>query len=123
MKQDCPAQKVIPTLALVLAGGLGTRLRAVLADRPKSLALVAGKPFLHYVLDYLRRQGLGSGDHILSGADHTGHRRCPEAGQRRSGRVFYCTEWRYAIQCRFMCPVGTTCSCGGPGDGSFAACS
>jgi NDP-sugar pyrophosphorylase family protein len=58
MKQDCPAQKVIPTLALVLAGGLGTRLRAVLADRPKSLALVAGKPFLHYVLDYLRRQDL-----------------------------------------------------------------
>jgi NDP-sugar pyrophosphorylase family protein len=58
MKQDRTGQHAFPTLALVLAGGLGTRLRAVLSDRPKSLALVAGKPFLHYVLDYLRRQGL-----------------------------------------------------------------
>jgi NDP-sugar pyrophosphorylase family protein len=48
----------MPDLALVLAGGLGTRLRAVLADRPKSLAPAAGRPFLYYVLDYLQRQGV-----------------------------------------------------------------
>ena len=47
-----------PSLALVLAGGLGTRLRPVLAHRPKSLALAAGRPFLHYVLDYLKEQGV-----------------------------------------------------------------
>jgi NDP-sugar pyrophosphorylase family protein len=47
-----------PSMALVLAGGLGTRLRAVLADRPKSLAPAAGKPFLHFVLAYLAGQGV-----------------------------------------------------------------
>ncbi len=51
-------QHPMPDTALVLAGGLGTRLRAVVADRPKPLAPVAGKPFLHYVLDHLARQGL-----------------------------------------------------------------
>ncbi len=53
-----PAQRPMPDVALVLAGGLGTRLRPVVADRPKSLAPAAGKPFLHYILDYLRQQGL-----------------------------------------------------------------
>ncbi len=48
----------MPETALVLAGGLGTRLRPVVADRPKVLALVAGKPFLHYVLTSLAGQGI-----------------------------------------------------------------
>ena len=39
--------------AIVLAGGLGTRLRSVVADRPKVLADVAGRPFLAYLLDKL----------------------------------------------------------------------
>jgi NDP-sugar pyrophosphorylase family protein len=39
--------------AAILAGGLGTRLRSVLADRPKVLAPVGGKPFLTRVLDQL----------------------------------------------------------------------
>ena len=43
--------------ALILAGGLGTRLRSLVADRPKSMAEVAGQPFLVYQLDSLRRQG------------------------------------------------------------------
>lgn len=37
--------------AAILAGGAGTRLRSVVSDRPKPLALVAGRPFLEYVLD------------------------------------------------------------------------
>lgn len=36
--------------ALILAGGLGTRLRPLLDDRPKPMAPVAGKPFLEYLL-------------------------------------------------------------------------
>ncbi len=44
--------------AVVLAGGLGTRLRAVVADRPKSLALVAGRPFLAYLLDQISDAGI-----------------------------------------------------------------
>lgn len=42
----------------ILAGGLGTRLRGVLADAPKILAPVAGKPFLEHLLAWLARQGV-----------------------------------------------------------------
>src|SRR3989338_6029269 len=37
----------------ILAGGLGTRLRSVIADRPKVLAEVRGRPFLTYIFDQL----------------------------------------------------------------------
>jgi NDP-sugar pyrophosphorylase family protein len=41
----------------VLAGGQGTRLRAVLPETPKILAPILGKPFLEHLLDWLIRQG------------------------------------------------------------------
>ncbi len=44
--------------AIVLAGGLGTRLKTVLPGIPKCMAPVNGKPFLKYVLDYLISQGI-----------------------------------------------------------------
>jgi D-glycero-alpha-D-manno-heptose 1-phosphate guanylyltransferase len=44
--------------ALVLAGGLGTRLRERVVDLPKPMAPVAGRPFLEYVLDELARNGV-----------------------------------------------------------------
>lgn len=44
--------------AIVLAGGLGTRLREAVPDLPKCMAPVAGHPFLYYVINYLRRQGI-----------------------------------------------------------------
>ena len=51
-----------PTLshltAVVLAGGLGTRLRAVVQDRPKVMANVAGRPFLTYILDQIIHAGI-----------------------------------------------------------------
>lgn len=40
---------------IVLAGGLGTRLRDVVPDLPKCLAMANGKPFLHYVFRYLEK--------------------------------------------------------------------
>lgn len=43
---------------IVLAGGLGTRLRSVVADKPKCMAPVNDEPFLHYLLQYLIRQGV-----------------------------------------------------------------
>lgn len=49
---------MIPTEAIILAGGLGTRLRPVVRDVPKPLAPVAGRPFLQWLLDGLARQGL-----------------------------------------------------------------
>ncbi len=44
--------------AIVLVGGLGTRLRSVVADLPKPLAPVAGRPFLAHLLDQLAAGGL-----------------------------------------------------------------
>jgi D-glycero-alpha-D-manno-heptose 1-phosphate guanylyltransferase len=44
--------------ALVLAGGLGTRLRPVVADRPKALVEVAGRPFITFLLDQLAAAGI-----------------------------------------------------------------
>lgn len=43
--------------AIVLAGGLGTRLRSVVADLPKPMAPVAGRPFLAWILDRLVQAG------------------------------------------------------------------
>ena len=40
---------------IILAGGLGTRLRSVVSEVPKCMAPVAGKPFLWYLLRYLQR--------------------------------------------------------------------
>ena len=39
--------------AIILAGGLGTRLQGVVKDLPKPMAPVNGRPFLTYILDYL----------------------------------------------------------------------
>ena len=44
--------------AIILAGGLGTRLRDTIPDLPKCMAPVNGRPFLFYVINYLRSQGI-----------------------------------------------------------------
>ncbi|MCX6286358.1 MAG: nucleotidyltransferase family protein [Bacteroidetes bacterium] len=44
--------------AIILAGGFGTRLQTVVNDVPKSMAIVNGRPFLEYLLDYLVKQGV-----------------------------------------------------------------
>ncbi len=43
---------------IILAGGLGTRLRSVVSDLPKCMAPVAGQPFLKHVIRYLLSQGV-----------------------------------------------------------------
>lgn len=44
--------------AVVLAGGLGTRLRSAVPDLPKPMAPVNGRPFLEHQLDYWIEQGI-----------------------------------------------------------------
>ena len=44
--------------AILLAGGLGTRLRSVVSDRPKPMALIGEKPFMEYVVHELSRHGI-----------------------------------------------------------------
>ena len=44
--------------AVILCGGLGTRLRSVVSDRPKCLAEVNGRPFIYYILDQVNDAGI-----------------------------------------------------------------
>ena len=68
--------------AFVLCGGQGTRLRPVVNDRPKSMALISGTPFLQLLLDRLRSQGI---DDVILG---TGYMADKIEGYFGSGRNF-----------------------------------
>ncbi|HIH14109.1 MAG TPA: NTP transferase domain-containing protein [Nanoarchaeota archaeon] len=46
------------TQAIILAGGFGTRLKSVVSDVPKPMALINNKPFLEYQINYLKTQGI-----------------------------------------------------------------
>ncbi len=46
------------TEAIILAGGLGTRLQSVVADVPKCMAPVNGIPFINFVISYLKKEGV-----------------------------------------------------------------
>ncbi|MCJ7446989.1 MAG: nucleotidyltransferase family protein [Bacteroidales bacterium] len=41
--------------AIILAGGMGTRLREVITDVPKPMAPVNGKPFLYYLFKWIKQ--------------------------------------------------------------------
>lgn len=44
--------------AMILAGGLGTRLKSVIKDIPKPMAEINGKPFLEYILKFIASQNI-----------------------------------------------------------------
>jgi D-glycero-alpha-D-manno-heptose 1-phosphate guanylyltransferase len=46
------------TTAIILAGGLGTRLHSTVPDLPKPMAPVNERPFLEYQIDYWIGQGI-----------------------------------------------------------------
>jgi D-glycero-alpha-D-manno-heptose 1-phosphate guanylyltransferase len=46
------------TKAVILAGGLGARLRSAVPDLPKPMAMVGERPFLEYLMDYWINQGV-----------------------------------------------------------------
>lgn len=52
------------TTAIILAGGLGTRLRSEVPNLPKPMAPISGRPFLEHQMDFWIRQGIT--DFILS---------------------------------------------------------
>jgi NDP-sugar pyrophosphorylase family protein len=70
MMKKLEANRDIPTdtvRAFVLCGGAGTRLRPVLADRPKAMAPISGTPFLQLLLDRIRCEGI---DDVILGTGY-----------------------------------------------------
>ncbi len=82
--------------AVILAGGLGTRLRSVVSDVPKPMAPVGGRPFLEYQLDYWINQGISR--FVLS----VGYRH--EAITEHFGSRYKGVQLEYAVEEQ---PLGT----------------
>jgi D-glycero-alpha-D-manno-heptose 1-phosphate guanylyltransferase len=82
--------------AVILAGGLGTRLRSAVPDLPKPMAPISGRPFLEYQLDYWISQGVSR--FVLS----VGYRH--EAITEHFGPRYKGVDLEYAIEER---PLGT----------------
>lgn len=59
-EQDNPVKTLSSeqAVAVILAGGLGTRIRHLLPDLPKPMAPVNGRPFLEWVVRYLAQAGI-----------------------------------------------------------------
>jgi D-glycero-alpha-D-manno-heptose 1-phosphate guanylyltransferase len=84
------------TSAVILAGGLGTRLRSAVPDLPKPMAPISGRPFLEHQLDYWIAQGIE--DFILSvGYKH-------DVITEHFGEQYRNTSLRYVIEPE---PLGT----------------
>ena len=77
--------------AVILAGGLGTRLRPLTYDIPKPLIPVGGRPFLHYLLDMLAENGIAD---IVLCVGHLGDKVVESVhdGQRFGCRIKYSFE-------------------------------
>ncbi len=84
------------TAAIVLAGGLGTRLRSVVSDVPKPMSPINWRPFLEYQLDYWIAQGIR--EFVLS----VGYRN--EIIRGHFGECYRGAEIRYAVEDE---PMGT----------------
>jgi NDP-sugar pyrophosphorylase family protein len=93
--------------AVVMAGGLGTRLRPYTDNRPKPLVFVAGRPILDHTLSRLRRSGIGN---VVISLNHMGEqiKRHVGTGKRRDLQVDYVSETKRlgtAGALRLMDPV------------------
>jgi len=78
----------------ILAGGLGTRLRPVVVDRPKVLALVDGVPFLSHILQQIARAKI---DEAVLLVGHGAREVCSTFGNRKFG-----VNLRYSLETELL---------------------
>jgi len=83
--------------AVILAGGLGTRLRGVVHNKPKGMAPVRGRPFLQYQIEQLKEDGI---DEVVLCVAYLAHQIKDYFGEGREFGV----EIKYATEKR---PLGT----------------
>lgn len=83
--------------AVILAGGLGTRLREVVRNKPKGMAAVRGRPFLQYQIEQLKEDGI---DEVVLCVAYLAHQIKDYFGEGREFGV----EIKYATEKR---PLGT----------------
>ena len=76
--------------AIILAGGLGTRLKDTVPDLPKPMAPINDRPFLEYQMDYWINQGVT--EFILS----VGYKR--EIIMNYFGKSYHCASIEYAVE-------------------------
>jgi len=78
------------TSAIILAGGLGTRLRSVVTEVPKPMAPIQGRPFLEYQMDYWIDQGI---DHFVLSVGYLKNKIIDHFGDKYKGiAVDYAVE-------------------------------
>ena len=82
--------------AIILAGGMGTRLRSVITNIPKPMAPIGGNPFLFYILKWLKKNKITRV--ILA----VGYKR--ESIKKEFGENFHSIDLVYSIE---DTPLGT----------------
>lgn len=82
--------------AIILAGGMGTRLREIVSDLPKPMAPVNGKPFIFYLLKWLKDYHV---DKIILSTGYMA-----ESISDYFGKSFYGIPLEYSVEQK---PLGT----------------
>ncbi len=82
--------------AIILAGGLGTRLKEVISDIPKPMAPINNTPFIEYLFNYLLEQNI---THVVLAVGHK-----HEVIKKHFGNKYKTLNITYAIEHE---PLGT----------------
>src|SRR6201990_3163934 len=89
IRTRCPEMSVRPTKAMVLAAGLGLRMRPLTDHMPKPLVPVAGRPLLDHVLDKL---AAGDGGEAIVNVHYLGGQIIDHVAPRSAPRVIISDE-------------------------------
>lgn len=86
--------KLSEATAVILVGGLGSRLRSVVDDRPKVLAEVNERPFLAYILDQIASVGI---NHVVLCTGYKGEQVQAAFGETYAGMKLSYSQERFPL--------------------------